>query len=255
MRNRDNLRGDLASLKLQFNSPLILKTVIQDFKDYLITKFGDEPKICQDDLREYLLSLSDEFFKSLYLDNISSETNRLNGLIKDIRKEKYIKFDVFENGNYEEANKLLRDIYDKWNNVQLRLEVCNEHIILIKKALVYLNSFKKVIISFIQDNSAHGVNFNTVADSKRFTEIIVVSIDSYIEVLKSQTSEISSWIDMILSPKINMLMRGESSLRLLAKYSDWDYGNRCGNTEQRGYSEKSGDSTPSKFNGCSNFKL
>jgi hypothetical protein len=52
-------------------------------------------------------------------------------------------------------------------------------------------------------------------------------------------------MDVTLSPKINMLMRADSSLRLLSKYAEWD----------KSYNRGCGDTTPKNFNGCGNFQL
>lgn len=245
-RDRKNLQEDLAKLKLHFNSPLILSSLIVDFQRYYLDNFLS-PSISfkEKDFKAFLFDRSNKLFNAIHLENISWETERIVKLIKDIQKEKYIKFDIFENGDYKEANKLLRDIYTKWNDVQLRQELCSDHIVLIKKAIMYLNSFKKVISAFISDNDSHPIKFKTGVDSKRFIEIVVVSIDSYIEVLKSQIIELSACMDNILSPKINMLMRADSSLRLLSKYAEWDksYNQRCGNT------------SPNEFKGIGNMSV
>lgn len=245
MRNHENLQITLASLKLQFNSPLTLQIMINDFDDYIKSNFeGCECVFTSDNLTAYFLNLTEKFFKNLCLEDITTETNGLGALVKNIRQEKYIKFGVFENGNFEEANRFLSDIYAKWNIVMNIKEVCSDHITLIKKALVYLNSLKKIMAAFIQDSSIHQVKFNSVADSKRFTEVAVVSVDSYIEVLKAQISEISAWIDNCLASKVNMLMKSESSLRLLSEYAGWDYSNKSGNGVE-----------PSGFKGCGNHKI
>lgn len=245
MRNRENLQVTLASLKLQFNSPLTLQTMINDFEEYTtsdLQKYGSEIDV--EDLTAYFIGLTEKFFKNLCLEDISAETNRLEALVKNIRQEKYIKFGVFENGNFEEANKFLSNIYSKWNIVMLLKEECSDHISLIKKALVYLNSLKKIMTAFIQKDSVHEVKFNSVADSKRFIEVMVVSIDSYIEILKAQISEISAWIDNCLASKVNMLMKSESSLRLLSEYAGWDYSSKSG-----------AGVNPSGFKGCGNHKI
>lgn len=246
-RDRKKLQEDLAKLKIQFNSPIKLPTLICDFQKYFSDAFATvETKQFRDkDFKAYLFDRSDKYFEAIQLEKISWETGRIEDLIQDIRKDKYVKFDIFENGDYGEANKLLRDIYTKWNDVQLRQELCSDHVVLIKKAIMHLTSFKKVVSAFVSDNDAHPIRFKTVADSKRFIEIIVVSIDSHIDVLKSQIIELSAWMDNILSPKINMLMRADSSLRLLAKYAEWDknYNRGCGNT------------SPKEFKGFGNVSI
>lgn len=245
MRNRENLQTTLAELKLQFNSPLTLQIMINDFDDYIKSNFGGcEGVFNGDGLKAYFIGLTEKFFKNLCLEDISAETNRLESLMKNTRQEKYIKFGVFENGNFEEANKFLSSIYAKWNIVMLLKEECSDHITLIKKALVYLNSLKKIMTAFIQDSSIHKVKFSSVADSKRFIEVIVVSVDSYTEILKAQISEISAWIDNCLASKVNMLMKSESSLRLLSEYAGWDYSSKSGNGVE-----------PSGFKGCGNHKI
>lgn len=236
--SRDNksLQETLAELKLQFNSPITLQLIKNDFIDRR-ESLMQESWNNETTLKEYLMDVMDSFFKVIQLENIVTETSRIEGFIKEIRKEKYVKFDVFENGNWEEANKLLKDIYTKWNDVQLRKELCSDHMVLIKKAIMYLSSLKKVIFAFMQEDQLHMVKFHNLAESKRFIEAITVSIDSYVEVLKNQITELSAWIDNTLSAKVNLLMRTESSLRLLAKYAEWDkdYNNGCGDTEQKKY--------------------
>jgi len=220
MRDHSLIQEDLAELKLQFNSPITLRVLVSDFKDYIeslaITSIDEEG------LKDYLYKLINAILESIDLGNIIKEVLRIESIIHSLQKEKYINFKVFENGDYGEVNKLLIDIYTKWNDIQLIKEQCSDHISLIKKAIMYLNSLSRAISIFIQDEGTHGIKFKKLADSKRFIEMIVVDVDSNIDVLKSQITDLSGWIDNSIASKINMFMRAESSLRLLSKYAGWD---------------------------------
>ena len=241
-RDRKNLQETLAELKLQFNSPITLALIIKTFEDHVKESIGCNNSylnnhLGETELKNFLSGVVEDVFEVIQLENISGETLRIEGFIQEVRDKGYIKFNVFENGSYEEANLLLRDIYSKWNEIQLRKELCSDHIVLIKKAIIYLTSLKKVISAFIQEGDTHKVKFKNLADYRRFTEVAIVSIDSYIEVLKGQINELSAWIDNTLSAKVNMLMRADSSLRLLSKFAEWDktYNGKQGDTEPKEY--------------------
>lgn len=250
-KDNETKQNGLAELRAEFNHPITVYIIKQGYIDYLdeIGKKmieGTKVESNQIYLKDFLIDSTNKFFKAINLEGISKETLRIEGFIEEIRtNKKFIKFDVvFENGDYNDANRLLQDIYTKWNDVQLRKELCSDHTVLIKKAIMYLTSLKKIVSTFIQEEDNYSNIFKNQAELKRFIETVTVDIDSYIEVLKSQITELSAWIDHTLSPKINMLMRADSSLRLLSKYAEWDknYNNGCGDTEQKGYGSRGGRS-------------
>jgi len=220
MRDHSSIQEDLAELRLQFNTPITLRVLVRDFKSYIESL--DNASIDEEELKGYLYKLIDVILESIDLGGITKEVLRIESMIHNLQKEKYINFKLFESGDYTEVNKVLIDIYEKWNDIQLIKEQCSDHISLIKKAIMYLSSLSRAISVFVHDEIAHGVKFKKLADSKRFIDSIVVDIDSNIDVLKSQITDLSGWIDNSIASKINMFMRAESSLRLLSKYAGWD---------------------------------
>lgn len=219
MKDHSIRQEKLAELRLQFNFPLRVETLIKAYGDKLSNI--DISVSIEDVLRNFLFEIIDKFLSCLHIDDILEETNSLSNSVRGLRKEKYVEFKIFENGNFEEANKLLIDLYAKWNSLQLNKEWCSDHIILVRKAITYLTSLKKVISVFIMDEKSHNFKFKNASESKRLVEYFVVDIESYIDLLKDQITELSAQIDLI-SSKINMLMRADSSLRLLSKYAEWD---------------------------------
>jgi len=220
MRDHSSIQEDLAELKLQFNSPITLRVLVSDFKGYIESL--DNVSIDEEELKGYLYKLIDVILESIDLGGITKEVLRIESMIHNLQKEKYINFKLFESGDYTEVNKVLIDIYEKWNDIQLIKEQCSDHISLIKKAIMYLSSLSRAISVFVQGENTHGVKFKKLADSKRFIDSIVVDIDSNIDVLKSLVADLSGWIDNSIASKINMFMRAESSLRLLSKYAEWE---------------------------------
>ena len=174
---------------------------------------------------------------TINLENITKDIVNIGSRIDFIRKDKPLKFKFTNNCSYKEANELLISIYDKWNEVQLTKEICSDRISLIKKAIMYLNSFKRVITNFVLDKNSHNILFKNQADAKRFIEFVLNDIDSHIDVLKSHITDLSAWIDNSISSKINMLMKAESSLRLVSKYAEWekDYNGKFGDASQKVY--------------------
>jgi hypothetical protein len=220
MKNSAFRQENLAELKLNFNSPILMQSFVKTFQEEVVFLEGENSKW---GLTNFLNKYVEDILNSIQIEKLSEITNNLGKQLDVIRDENYIKFDISDNGDFQEANGFIRDIYSKWNDIQLRKEIYNDHILLLKKSITYLKSFKTTMSLFIQEGEyIHGVKFNKTLELKNFINFSTNSIDSYIDVLKNQLGEISSWIDNIISSKVNMLQKAESSLRLLAKYATWD---------------------------------
>jgi hypothetical protein len=226
MKNSSFRQENLAELKLNFNSPITMQSFIKSYGEESLDNFENKSR-----LRYFLGKHINNILDSIQLGKLCEITDKIGLQLDNIRDETYIKFDISDNGTYAEVNNMIKDIYNKWNEIQLRKEICNDHILLLKKYITYLKSFNDTMSLFIREGEDfHKIKFDKTSELRGFIEFYSSSIDSYINVLKNQLGEISSWVDNIISSKVNMLQKAESSLRLLAKYATWD-GNCKGGRE------------------------
>ena len=144
-----------------------------------------------------------------------------------------------DNVAFSDANKLLFEVYNKIQSVQLNREGINHYITLIKKAQSHLVSLRMVLKQFILYVECSSLIH--LSERERFFDLISIDLDVSVNLLKDHKANLAQLYDEI-SSRYNLLLRSDSALRLLAKFTEQEAGaNRVGsrpNTEPM----KGGDS-------------
>ena len=203
----------IADLKNQIDMPVL---VSQLNSEYLSSSLDEG-------LEGFLDQICDNYLEALNIRELIGHVDEMKEGVYASSDLGFMNFELSEEIEPEEVKKQIQNIYSKVNVIQNNKELCLRAINFLNKAKNYLTSLKKAIESFIM--SLETLRFKTMKDRERFINRWVSDIESFILILKTNISDLSTMVDKVLGAKYHMLMRGESSLRLLQKGKELEYRN------------------------------
>jgi hypothetical protein len=220
----EKLQGTLLDLYKKYSTYISPKELNQEFKSAItglnedITVLGNTGKI-KERVEQFAEAKIGEFIQAInisFLAEISGET------VGEVYSGEvgFSKLCLSKNPEYNEIQRILRNIYVLVESNQKYREKSHHYLGIIKHASSYVKSCDKAFEGFV-----NSIGYMDKKEKKDLHTFISIDLKSCLGVLDNIKSDLIS-IGEIISSRHNLLMRTESSIRLLSKYAEIDkFGN------------------------------
>jgi hypothetical protein len=161
--------------------------------------------------------------------NLSLLTKLVGKIILTIEKDivNYSKLCLKKDSSFQDIQNLIGSIYVLVENNQKYKEENYHYLRLVKHAISYVKSCKNAFTKFIFSQKDIDKKEN-----KEIIEYVMMDVESVLGVLNDLKSDLSSSGEVI-SARYNLLMRAESSIRLLSKFQDMDFKGNLGQSRNQ----------------------
>lgn len=232
----EKLQSTLLDLYKRYSTYISHKELNMEFNSVII-QLKEEIKTLEatgkikERVKQFAEAKIEKFIEAIniqFLSEISSKT------VEEVYSEEisFSKLCLSKNPEYDEIQKILRDIYVLVESNQRYREKSHHYLGIIKHALSYIKSCDNAFEGFIN-------NFEHIdkKDKKELHKFISIDLKSCSGILGNVQSDLTS-IGEVISSRHNLLMRTESSIRLLSKYAEVDkFGN---NSQSRNHTIEKG---------------
>lgn len=124
--------------------------------------------------------------------------------------------------DFKTVQHTLGNIYTNLSLCQRQREQIQHYLTVLKNAETYLKTFRNGLEQFVLDEDVAPAAYTHLSERKRAFDAIAVDLDAYATTLAQLRQDLTGAIDNVISPRNQLLLRAESSLRLLAKFAEQD---------------------------------
>lgn len=124
--------------------------------------------------------------------------------------------------DFATVQRTLGNIYTNLSTCQRQREQVQHYLTVIKNAENYLKTFCNALEQFFIDEDVAPDAYTHLSERKRAFEAVSVDLDAYASTLAQLRHDLTGLVDNVIAPRNQLLLRAESSLRLLAKFAEHD---------------------------------
>lgn len=220
MRSTVQLREVASLIRKNVGKVILLSHIEDEYNNFLVNE--NESKIV---LKMFLKKITREFLKAIDLDFLHESTAELLHNItvgtSEITDGCMINSD---DANTEQIRIVMNKIHEKISTLQVMRETCSDFFTVLEQAEDYLGSFKRVLSQFVLNKDLLMKEFAHDTDRNKILALVLVDIDSYIQVIKSDTKLVAAIMKDYISARSNNLMRADSAIRLICNERQSEYG-------------------------------
>jgi len=212
---KEPIAETLLNLQTEFDSPITYT--------YILTKFN----AINDNTPEVFISFSlgfvQDVVRNVNIKFLLQLNRRLINAVTDLEPLNFHDFKVDSEMSAQDFGLIIQNIYTKVSNNQGYKEEIAHYNLLFKEAINCLSSLKGSFTSFFMDPDIMTGILSKQDRQKRLNNIIN-DIDIYIKKLKDTVSSLTNLSDKVISARLDLLKRVDSSIRLLTKHIELEYG-------------------------------
>lgn len=201
----------------QFDEPVLLSGVIQDWVAFLEKQKGDAPDNDQKtNLKIFVCDVVLEAIKAVdikFLNEIAYEIKR-----NTLTESRLKKLEIPSNDpTPDQLSALFFEIHSQVNELQVRREEISHYVSVLKHAQNYLTGIRKVLTQFICDSENSPQAFNHLSERQRFAEMFVIDLDTISNTLKINSIDLAGILSTNIQPQQYQAFRLDSALRLIVQ--------------------------------------
>jgi len=218
-----NLYSLLNELTAKSSTPVTPLQLEFDYERYCADHPYEMPIPAPVTARNQLRAFSKQAVKGLIsVINLPLLNEMAAGLSEKVRKAEFDirEFAVPEDASYQEVQQALQKIYVQLQAAQEHKEEVNHFLTVLRTATNFINSLKKSLEAFLQDELVEPSAFNHLSERKRFAELVTTDLALYEQTFNNLRTTASSLVEEVLSSRINLLTRTDSAIRLLTRQQE-----------------------------------
>lgn len=124
---------------------------------------------------------------------------------------------VRDNPTYDEIQKALRKVWGHASDIRLLQDEVHHYSAILRDVTETYGSLIEIVTAYILNEDDHEAVFKNLAERKRFVENITADLFVYKKRVHQLMLSVQGLEESILRPRLNLLLRTESSIRLLCK--------------------------------------
>ena len=219
MRNTVQLREVTASIRKNVGGVILLSHIEDEYEAFLV---GEESSVV---LKMFLRKVVKEFLSAIDLNFLHESTAELLQNITEGTAEitNGCMIDS-DDANTDQIRIVMNHIHERINTLQIMRETCSDFFTVLEQAEDYLRSFKRVMTQFICNKDLLRKELVHDTDRNRILERTLIDVDSYIQILKSDSKLVAAIMKDYISARSSNLMRADSAVRLICNERQSEYG-------------------------------
>lgn len=189
---------------------------------------GDRKKIL---LRSFVKKAQRDFFKDFDVAVIGEVVQALVKKVQARPEIDYTKFTLSDTDvTMDEVQTAISDIYNHISATQGEKDQCAHALSVIQLGRSFIKSLRTALDAFIMDETNCPFSFQHLSERKRFSETSLADLDVYDQRLVSFRDLTTSLLENTIGPRLNLLMRSDSAVRLIVKFDEQENGINKGQT-------------------------
>lgn len=226
-----SLEAPLTSIQLEDDFEAYKAANVEEWAAFA----GDKAK---GQLRGFVKQSVRNFFKDFDLQLLVDMTTELTKKVQARPEVDYTKFNLVGEVTTQEVQDVLGKIYTMVSTTQGEKDEINHQLSVLKMARGFLISLQKAFEAFIMDETVCPYSFKHLSERTRFMETLLADIGIYDQRIAGLRSLLDNLLNNVLSPRLNLLIRSDSAVRLVVKHEEQDWnlnrGQTHGNTQPQG---------------------
>lgn len=207
--------SDIATLLSQmlrgFQKPPRAITLHDSFTGSTRADLKSYCRLCSHDVLE---AINFEFIAQLTQDAISDISSTSIDLAA---------LSLSQDPDFTTIQRTLSSIYQHLTRCQTQREQIQHYLTVVKSAENYVKAFMRAMEQFILDEDVAPIAYQHLSERKRAFESLSVDLESHLAAFVQLRADLSGVMDSVISPRNQLLLRAESSIRLLSKFAESDH--------------------------------
>jgi len=212
----------LSQVLQKISKPVSTLDLYKDYIEFVSLEKVDDQSSEKVYLTRFLFSLVKKFLVEINYGFLSEVSERVYFSIMKLKEFSYENFKLCEDPSYKDVNRVVSNIFVELQEIQRWKEECFHYTGINKHAINYLNNLNKAIQQLVLNPDVGEDIFKSIKDRERVSSQYVSDIISLMGSLKSLNGLLSNSLE-ILNGRYNMLMRIESSVRMLTRTLDSEF--------------------------------
>lgn len=211
----------LGLLEQRVANPPRISALYSDFKTYV-----GEQTPTRGLLKNYVRDRVDEMVDAI---NLPFQRDLVKQTIELIRQDSGIDYGALafkglDNGEVDvtEVQRTLGLIFTNLGEAQRQREQATHYAGVVKHAETYLKTFRTALYEFVCDEDNVETAWTHLSERKRAADALLVDVEAVMTTLAAIRTELSDVVTNVLGQRVQLLLRAESGLRLLQKFTEQD---------------------------------